>query len=232
MLSLQTLTLLVVIFAVTTFVPFREAHPIQDVNDLTARDSHSEALNIPRGDGDDFFSDIVSGIASMFGKDIQGWLDKVFGAQPPTCCDGDVYPYPCRFNVGKTKDGHGFQACYRKGDEEIIDADVDVMKCIINLHYLEAVKCITITNDACGAGYGGGLMKGEIAGIGVKGHAQSNLISDQDSKTLQAAVESMRGVKIQYDKHDNAPIKFVTISADGQSLDFEIDFAGHQGREC
>ncbi|KAL9619469.1 MAG: hypothetical protein Q9160_005906 [Pyrenula sp. 1 TL-2023] len=218
---------------IATSIPFREAYPDQAIYNDTARNASLNPSNPTRvSGGDSFFIDLISAIPYVFGKDIRDWFDRVLGAQPPTCCDGDDPPYPCRFNAGKTVLGNGFQSCWKKGVEEIIDADVEVMKCIINLHYLKAIKCITITEDACGADYGGGLMKGEMAGWGEKGFNPGFIINDQDSKTLQGAAESMRGHKILYQKANDVHIKLVTIDGDGQDLVTEIDFAGHQGREC
>ncbi|KAG8528284.1 uncharacterized protein KY384_007201 [Bacidia gigantensis] len=180
-----------------------------------------------RGTGEDLFTALIMGIAAAAGKD----LASVFGVKPPTCCDN--VDWPCLINAGKSKDGHGFQACYGPGTDEIYDFDVEVMKCIIDLHYRQPYKCIDVKGSVCGngAGAGSGIMKGELGWWG-KGSSKANLVSDQDSKTLQAAAETMRGVKINYAKPSNGAILLEVVSDTNDLLSLEISFTGHQGKEC
>ena len=179
-----------------------------------------------RAAGDDLIGALISGVVGSS----SGALKDVLGVQPPTCCDDDLPS--CRLNAGKSKDGHNFMACYEQGSEEIFDFDIEAMKCIINLHYLQPDKCIDIKGSVCANGYGGGLMRGQMGWWDTKGVSHQNKISAQDSRTLQAAAESMNGIKINYKKGENAAIQLNVVSDTNDVLSVEIDFDGHQGSDC
>lgn len=121
-------------------------------------------------------------------------------------------------------------ACYDEGTEEIYDFDVAAMKCIIDLHYRQADVCISIAGSVCANGYGGGLLRGQMGWWG--GNSNADLISDQDSKTFQAAADSMKGVKIDYSNPVNAAIQVVVVSDTNGLLSSTVEFDGHQGRDC
>lgn len=175
-----------------------------------------------RGFGDDLFIALVQGIAKASGKELQG----LFGDTTPNCCQENPSD-DCVYNAGKAKNGGGFEACYVKGDAKIEDFDVEAMKCNIDLHYRQSDKCISMAGSRCE--YGGGIMKGEM-GWWTSGHDSANQLSAEDSGTLQAAAESMRGASISYDEVSNGAIELAVVGQNG--LTVSMTFTGHQGKEC
>lgn len=73
-------------------------------------------------------------------------------------------------------------------------------------------------------------MRGQVGYIG--GNQAADRVSDQDSKTLQAAADSMLGVKIDYAAGHNAAVDLNTVSDVKGLLVFEMMFDGHQGSDC
>ena len=83
------------------------------------------------------------------------------------------------------------------------------MNCIINLHYTQDDKRIDIAGSVCAAGYGGGLMRGQMEWWG--GNIKADQLSAVDSATLQAAAWSMLNVGISYMDEVNEPITLYTV---------------------
>ena len=181
-----------------------------------------------RGEGlDDLFIAIIQGLA----KDASNELLQLFGLSdpPPNCCDDA--DWPCHMNAGIAKNGKAFQVCYNPGTETIYDYDVSAMKCILNLHYTQADKCISVAGSTCANGYTGGIMNGHT-NLLTSGYDSANQLTSDQSGALQAAAESMLNVGITYADPSNAAMTLITLSDDKKTVDSEIDFVGHQGIQC
>lgn len=235
MLFLCNLAAFAALVHITTFLPIANAFPTS-FNPLIPRTPDSLSIHSPRQDGGivgDIIMSAIWGIADAVGKgaQLQQIFGKLLGDHPTTCCTNDLPT--CRFNAGKTIYGHGFYACFYEGDATITDADVDAMKCMINLHHLQGDKCIDFAGSTCANGYpGGGLMDGKMHEFFTHHLDDRNKVSAQDSQTLQAAAESMRGKKIDYAQGGDGAISVVVIDDQDGALGRWIDFAGHPGDDC
>lgn len=231
MLRLIGLAVLVVAVGIVTFVPFENAFSMSS-DDHTLRDPDALSNHGPRqaSGGTNYVSIVFDAIVRSLAKRAGSELQKLSGLQTLTCCDG--WLDSCLFNAGTTKDGHGLQSYFIPGKERIIDADVDMMKCIIDLHYRQPDKCIDIKGSHCGNGYGGGLMKGKIKWLRTKAIDPQYQISDEESRALQAAAESMRNLTIDYKTGGNLAISLVNMTYPDKPPYTRIDFTGHQGWSC
>ena len=181
----------------------------------------------------DLVNSLVIGVSTTEAK---SGLLKALGAKTPTCCDSYGDTSGCLVNAGTDKNNNHWMACYFPGSEEIFDFDVDVMKCIINLHFVQRDSCISVEGSECAKGYGGGLMAGQTSWIG-KGHAKANQLSGDQSVTYQAAAESMKGVKIDYMKGHTVgkgavDLELVDPKAGQFALTEGMYFYGHRDSEC
>ena len=117
--------------------------------------------------------------------------------------------------------------CYSAGTIEISRNDVNAMRCIINFHHRQNSRCIDIEGSVCGRCYRGSLLRGQISYV-----TGPYNISAEWSSTLQAAAESMNGIKIDYKKISNAPIQLaIVLDANGLQM-LNIQFDGHNGKDC
>ena len=230
MLNVLVLSSLSILSTITTFISPLHALPTHEGIASASPPSinHPNLRREPASAG--LGGALIDGLISGISASAANALEPILGGQPPTCCDSGLKT--CRLNAGKSRDGHGFQACYQTGSEEVFDFDVEAMKCIINLHYTTPYKCIGIKGSECGEHYGGGLMRGQMGWLTTKGKDKENKLSERDSRTLQAAAESMKGVKIDYKKGENSAIELVVISDTNDVLSVSIDFDGHQGKGC
>lgn len=167
-------------------------------------------------------------------------LQKFFGLDytPSTCCDGDSSI--CSVRAGKTTAGKDFMACYGQGLATISDADVETMKCMINLHYLQPDKCIDIKGSICGKAYNGGLMRARKQDMPSSEHSDPKYqLSAEESLIIQAAAESMREANIDYTQgpaqggtRGLEAILLTVVDGRNDRNSPTIDFDGHQGTDC
>ena len=173
----------------------------------------------------DIFIDGIIGVSADNLQKVQGILTPA----PPTCCDGEGASDMCRINAGTSKTGHKWMACYAEGEQPVTKKDIDAMKCIIDLHYRQDDRCIDIKGSHCATTYGliGNLQRGQMSYL-----MGPYNISAVDSTTLQAAADSMEGIKIDYDKMTDAPIDLAVVSDTNDMLEVDIMFDGKQGDDC
>lgn len=223
---------------VATLIPASSALPASE-NALVPRGP--DALNIldhrqATGLSNEFLDHYIEFNSTNANFLINTTFPHFFGSKDDSggnCCDGK----PACHGFGGFKAGKPWMACWNPGSEQIIDADVEAMKCIINLHYLQPDKCIDIRGSVCSNGYGGGLMRGQNY-YANSAHDKKSQLTAEESSTLQGAAASLSGVKINYasgphgSEASTEAIILWAVNARGDGLNVEIDFNGHQGADC
>ncbi|KAL9104391.1 MAG: hypothetical protein Q9163_000649 [Psora crenata] len=125
----------------------------------------------------------------------------------------------CRLNIGASAEGKNWMACYHIGELEKTVQDTAAMRCIIDQHYRQEHKCISIKNSPCEAGYEGVLTKGRYS-------RGDDPVSAQCSRTLQAAADSMAGIKT-----DKKAITLWTTN-DQWTVSQDLIFDSDDGKAC
>lgn len=105
------------------------------------------------------------------------------------CCtnQGD-----CSTISGTTDDGLHWCYGYHEGDIKFGDAALDVGRCMVNLHFTQDVRCISVAGSPCEG------RQTKITAV-QEGHWQgSNQLSAESSRAIQAAMQAAHDNGLSY----------------------------------
>ena len=166
-------------------------------------------------------STATSGIAGAVGP----LFEDLFGA-PPQCCNPTLYPH-CRVVAAEDK---SWQGCFDEPPKDagylFLQDDATTAACLIDLHYKQASRCISVAGSPCEAGKG----TSQILNVWM---GKERKLSSDDSLVLQAAANGMVGQTVSsgrsdHDGQSQGSVKVVRVGQNVAESGVDIRFGGDE----
>ncbi|KAG8526461.1 uncharacterized protein KY384_000054 [Bacidia gigantensis] len=163
------------------------------------------------------------GLGNFLGAIGTTYLKPLFGEESVICPvdDGSCHG----FSHESDKTGKKAQYAYYDGspdDGEILDIDIAVMKCMIDLHSKQDTYCISTAGTPCE--YGGGIMATRTSAI-----VGDRTFPQDSADIMMETVEGFKGVKLDYSK----TFQVQQVSEINDSAEpYGLVFLGHMGTDC
>lgn len=127
--------------------------------------------------------------------------------------DGLETCYDCKVHVGATWD-----VCFLPGDYLWLDDDATLTNCMIDLHYREDKRCISVMGSPCEKVRGTSRI--DLVEISNGGSIHGSLISSPISRSLQDASDFMVGEKVKsfYDDSNGDGFTFLGARYKGDQI--------------